>query len=255
MLSGVGLGRELWALAVNTTCYLKNKSPTSALVNRTPYEVWSGQKPSVAHLRVFGCEAFMHVPKEKRRKLDNKAEKCIFVGYKDGIKGYKLWNPITRKAVYSRDVVFREVKNTSRNEDESKGPEKVEFEIMDEGVDSVEEELIELEEEVDLQTPAVRRFDRERRPVDRYSPPDFCSAFVLFVVSDEPRSVKEAVNSEECKLWKNAMVEEMEALDKNEAWDLVELLDGRKPIGSKMGIQEEIKCSRKGREVQSLTGS
>jgi len=114
-------------------------------------------------------------------------------------------------------VVFREVKNTSRNEDESKGPEKAEFEIMDEGVDSVEEELIESEEEVDLQTPAVRRSNRERRPVDRYSPPDFRSAFVLFVVSDEPRSVKEAVNSEECKLWKNAMVEEMEALDKNEA--------------------------------------
>ena len=67
-----------------------------------------------------------------RSKLDNKVEKCIFIGYKDGIKGYKLWNPITRKAVYSRDVVFREVKNTSRNEDESKGPKKIEFEIMDE---------------------------------------------------------------------------------------------------------------------------
>ena len=78
----------------------------------------------VAHLKVFGCEAFVHVPKEKRRKLDNKAEKCIFVGYKDGIKGYKLWNPITRKVVYNRDVVFREVKNTSRNEDEPKGPDK-----------------------------------------------------------------------------------------------------------------------------------
>ena len=66
----------------------------------------------------------MHVPKEKMRNLDNKAKKCIFIGYKDGIKGYKLWNPVTRKVVYSRHVVFREVKNTSRNEDESKGPEK-----------------------------------------------------------------------------------------------------------------------------------
>ena len=60
----------------------------------------------------------MHVPKEKRIKLANKAKKCIIVSYKDGIKGYKLRNSITRKIVYSRDVVFREVKNTSRNEDE-----------------------------------------------------------------------------------------------------------------------------------------
>ena len=97
-------------------------------------------------------------------------------------------------------MVFREVKNTSKNEDESKGPEKAEFEIMDEGVDSVEEELIESEEEVDLQTLAMRRSDHERRPVDRYSPPNFHFAFVLSTVSDEPRSIKEAVNSEECKL-------------------------------------------------------
>ena len=52
----------------------------------------------------------------KRSKLDNKDEKCIFVSFKDAIKGYKIWNPVTMKIVYSRDVVFREVKNTSRNE-------------------------------------------------------------------------------------------------------------------------------------------
>ena len=75
MLSGAGLGQEFWALVVDTACYLKNRSPTSALVDKTPYEVWSGQKPFVAHLIFFGCEAFMHVPKEKRSKLDNKAEK------------------------------------------------------------------------------------------------------------------------------------------------------------------------------------
>ena len=68
MLSGVGLGQEFWALAVDTACYLKNRSPTSTLVDKTPYEVWSGQKPSIAHLRVFGCEAFMHVLKENKEQ-------------------------------------------------------------------------------------------------------------------------------------------------------------------------------------------
>ena len=116
---------------------------------------------------------------------------------------------------------------------------------MDEGVDSVEEELFESEEEVDLQTLALRRSDCERRPVERYSPLDFRPTFVLYVVSDEPRSVKEIVSSEECKLWKNAMVEEMEALDKNEAWDLVELPDGRKPIGSKWVFKKKLNATGK----------
>ena len=81
--------------------------------------------------------------------------------------------------------------------------------------------------------PTLRRFDRVRRPVERYSPSIFHSVSILYAINDEPRFVKEAVNSKEGKVWKKDTVEEMEPLDKNEAWDLVELLDGRKPIGSK----------------------
>ncbi|MBY3556030.1 DDE-type integrase/transposase/recombinase, partial [Modestobacter lapidis] len=108
MLSWAGLKSEFWAEAVATACYLKNRTPTSAVVDQTPFEVLHGRKPRMAHVRVFGCDAYMHVPKEKRTKLDLKSEKCKFVGYKDGVKGYKLWNPETQKIVYSRDVVFRE---------------------------------------------------------------------------------------------------------------------------------------------------
>ena len=123
MLSGAGLGQEFWAEAVSTTCYLVNRSPSSALDDTTPHEVWFGKKPSLQHLRVFGCDAYVHVPKENRSKLDKKenrskmdknAEKCIFIGYKDGVKGYKLWNPETKKTVYSWDAVFREVKDVSK---------------------------------------------------------------------------------------------------------------------------------------------
>ena len=72
-------------------------------------EVWSGKKPSIRHLRVFGCEAYAHVPKEKRSKLENKAVKCIFIGYSVGVKGYKLWDPVACKVLYSRNVIFREL--------------------------------------------------------------------------------------------------------------------------------------------------
>jgi hypothetical protein len=107
MLSGAELLQELWAEAVDTKKYMLSMSPSSVLVDMTPYEVWSGKKPSVSHLKVFGCDAFVHAPKLKRSKLDKKAIKCIFIGYKEGVKGYKLWDPASRKTMYSQDVVFR----------------------------------------------------------------------------------------------------------------------------------------------------
>jgi len=83
------------------------------LEDKTPQEVWSGKESFLSHLRVFVCDAYVHVPKEKRTKLDSKSKKCIFIGYKDGLKGYKLSNQITMKVVYNQDVVFREVKDAN----------------------------------------------------------------------------------------------------------------------------------------------
>jgi hypothetical protein len=72
MLSGAELGQELWAETVGTTCYLVNQSPSSVLDDKTPHEVWSGNKPSLQCLIVFGCDAYVHVPKENRSKMDKK---------------------------------------------------------------------------------------------------------------------------------------------------------------------------------------
>jgi hypothetical protein len=92
-------------------------SPSSTLVDMTPHEVWSGKNPLVAHLKVFGCDAFVHVPEEKRSTLDKKAVKCVFIGYKEGMKGCKLWNLSLRRMVYSRSVFFREVRGKSETEE------------------------------------------------------------------------------------------------------------------------------------------
>ena len=78
-----------------------NRSPASTLIDKNPQEVWIGKKPSIKHLKFFGCDAYVHVPKDKMSKLDNKAKNSIFIGYKDGMKGYNLWNPITKKTIYS----------------------------------------------------------------------------------------------------------------------------------------------------------
>jgi hypothetical protein len=60
------------------------------LVDKTPHEAWTSKTPSLKNLKVFDCNAYVHVPRENKSALDFRAKKCIFIGYKDGIKGYKL---------------------------------------------------------------------------------------------------------------------------------------------------------------------
>ena len=242
MLSGARLGQEFWEEVAETTCYLVNISPSAVLEDKTPQEVWTIKKPSLSHLRVFGCDSYVHVPKEKRTMLDSKSKKCIFIGYKDGLKGYKLWNPVTRKVVYSRDVVFKEVKDVIKHEFQPNEPEKIEFELEEEESDSTAEEELEDEEP---QTSGVIRSVRERKRPERYSPSAFYSIFALSITDDDPRTVKEAVDSKDGKLWKEAMVDEMASLHKNEAWDLVELSVGRKPIGNKWVFKKKTNAEGK----------
>lgn len=108
MLKGKNLHHSFWAEAVHTAVYVINRSPMKAVRNITPKEAWSGRKPQVKHLRVFGSVAYVHIPKEKRHKLEEKSLKCIFVGYNDVSKAYKLWDPEAKKVVISRDVIFEE---------------------------------------------------------------------------------------------------------------------------------------------------
>jgi hypothetical protein len=110
MLHTAQLSNMYWAEAVFTACYLQNCSYTSALDNTTPFELWTGIKPNISHLRIFGCKGFSHIPDEKCTKLEVKSTPCIFVGYGEplGIKGYRLYNPETHRIFSSRDVIFEE---------------------------------------------------------------------------------------------------------------------------------------------------
>eukprot|EP00253_Pinus_taeda_P005617 PITA_05617 len=127
---------------------------------------------------------------------------------------------------------FKEFKALVENQIEKKikEPKKIEFEIKEEESDPTAEEESEDEEP---QTLGVRRSVRERRQQERYSPSTFCSNFSLSITDYDPRTVKEAVDSKDGKLCKEAMVDEVTSFHKNEAWYLVELPAGRKPIGNK----------------------
>ncbi len=108
MLFHAKMPLHFWADAVNTAAYVRNRCPTSVLKGHTPYETWFKRKPKISHLKVFGCNAYVHIPKEKRQKLEPKSTKCIFIGYADPCKGYRMYDPSTKKVILSRDVKFCE---------------------------------------------------------------------------------------------------------------------------------------------------
>lgn len=108
MLSDARLGKEFWAEAVNTAVYLINRSPASGVNKKTPEELWTHKKPDLQNLRIFGCKAMVHVPKERRQKWDEKSKEMIFVGYCNDTKAYRVIDPDTHKICKSRDVVFIE---------------------------------------------------------------------------------------------------------------------------------------------------
>eukprot|EP00253_Pinus_taeda_P013152 PITA_13152 len=166
-------------------------------------------------------------------------ENCV---YGKQNRGYKIWKPLTRKVMYNRDVVFKEVNDVIKHEFQPKEPKKIEFDLKEEESDSTTEEESKDEEP---QTPGVRRSVRETRHPERYSPSALCSNFSLSITDDDPRTVKEAIDLEHGKLWKEAMVDEMASLHKNEAWHLVDLPAGRKPIGSKWVFKNKINVKGK----------
>lgn len=80
ILKNKKMPKEFWAEAVACAVYLINRCPTKGLKDRTPLEAWSGKKPDVSHLRIFGSIAYKHVPEQERSKLDDRSEKFVFIG-------------------------------------------------------------------------------------------------------------------------------------------------------------------------------
>ena len=117
MLIGSGLGNVFWGHAVLATAHIINGMPSRSRAGKSPFEIWTGTKRTISHLRVFGCTGYAHVPAETRRKLDRKSVSCVFIGYAEdqGTRVYKLYDQETRKILTSRDVVFDETaKKTTR---------------------------------------------------------------------------------------------------------------------------------------------
>ncbi|UYV66529.1 hypothetical protein LAZ67_4001965 [Cordylochernes scorpioides] len=218
MLHGRKMPLELWAEA------LLNRCTTKVLGNSTPYEIWYKRKPSILHLKTFGCNAYVHIPKDNRKKLDKKSIRTFFVGYTETNKNYRMWDPIARKIIISGDVIFTEA-NTSEN-------------IQD---NQQEQVTIYSEESVDSTNTSSKpeescRYPLRNRIREKEQSSTSCTraiSYACYVHDQEPLNYEDAIVGQNSKQWKLAMDDEFNSLMKNQTWTYVTLPSDRKAIACK----------------------
>jgi hypothetical protein len=210
------------------------------LKEMVPYEAWTGRKFNVGHLKVFGCGGYVHVPKTESKKLGDRGTLCIFVGYDEERKGYRLINPKSpHKVIVERSVIFDETLFPALNKDK----------VRDECLDGTPSDLV---VQLDEPTGAVfegerahvqgheveRRYPaRERKPRDF---PDFVARKAsLDHFGDDPETREEALSRGDEKLWERAMRDEIISLKDNDVWTLVPRPPGKKCGAIKVGFQNE----------------
>ena len=108
MMKAKGMPARFWGEAVTTAVFILNRAPTKALMGKTPFEAWYGCKPNVSFLQTFGCIGHVRKTKPNLTKLEDRSTPMVFLGYVEGTKAYRLYDPHGDKVTVSRDVVFNE---------------------------------------------------------------------------------------------------------------------------------------------------
>ncbi|KAJ4715440.1 Retrovirus-related Pol polyprotein from transposon TNT 1-94 [Melia azedarach] len=249
MLSNAELTRRFWAEAVSTACYLINRGPHTGINLKTPFEVWSGKPADYSNLRAFGCTVYYHV---NEGKLEPRAKKGVFVGYGDGVKGYRIWSPSEKRVILSRNVVFDEnsmfnpiVKSIVVLENGNVEKQVEQQVTLDESEPQHKDQHPQSESKPSGSSLPVASqhslaLNRSKRanygiPPKRYGFEDMV-AYALQVAeevdtdSNEPSTYKEVVTCTESTQWLAAMGDEMESLHKNQTWELTKRPRDRKII-------------------------
>ncbi|KAL8087732.1 hypothetical protein AgCh_037766 [Apium graveolens] len=206
MVKAKHLPRTFWAEPVQCAVYLLNRCPTKSVRNKTPNEAWSGSKPSVGHLRIFGCIAYAHIPDQKRKKLDDKGEKKVaglfFNGDDDDSDNQNIEDDRDDDQTpppSPNQQTLGSTPSTGGSSSSGGAPRKMR------SLDNIYEAT----------SPVQKSFD-----------------YSLFCLMAECNPVTFEEASEERK-WNKAMDEEIGAIKKNDTWELTDLLEGHKAIGVK----------------------
>lgn len=240
ILEESGVPKEFWGEVIRFVNYVMNRGTSTSLVGVTPAELWYGKKPDVSNLRVFGCIAYSHIPREFRSKFDSKTEKCVMMGYAE--TGYRLWSIKRRKMILSRDVEFDEgkfwfkslveIESESKNEyNELKEPEKVKVneELGEINVESLDKEIDEVDEGLDTDFgKRITKLPAKFTDYELYMAFDACS-----YVENVPSSFSELENRVDKSFWLKAIDRELQSIDENQTWNEVKKPEGEQILDTK----------------------
>jgi transposase InsO family protein len=110
LLKSMAMPAVFWGEAVRTAVHILNRAPTRSLAGKTPYEAWRGRKPNVSYLRTFGCVVHVKNVGPGITKLSDRSTPMVFIGYEEGSKAYRVYDPAAKKLRITRDVVFEETR-------------------------------------------------------------------------------------------------------------------------------------------------
>ncbi|KAJ9544763.1 hypothetical protein OSB04_024470 [Centaurea solstitialis] len=242
MMCHSSLPVSFWGHALETAAHILNRVPTKS-VEKTVYEIWTGKKPKLSFLKIWGCEVYVKQPTSE--KLKPKSDKCIFVGYPKTTVGYYFYNPTKNKVFVARNGEFLEDKFLStKNTKSDVELQEVEVNATLPIVEPVtQQEQVETQPEMieEVQTQDLHRSTRVRQEPDRY---------LGFPVSqnggdlNEPTSYGEAVLGSESEQWQEAMEVEMQSMYDNLVWELTDLPQHCKVVRRKWVFKKKTDMDR-----------
>ncbi|GKD45674.1 retrovirus-related pol polyprotein from transposon TNT 1-94, partial [Tanacetum coccineum] len=261
IMSARKVPKIFWPEAASWCVHVLNRSPTAALENSTPEEKWSGRKPSVSYFRIFGCLAHVHIPKEKRLKLDDRSLRCVLFGVSEESKAYRLYDLVNNKIVVSKEEASwnwaqesainpADLEWVDKDEQENNGDEPNSSVVINDpsneldGPANADGSLNRNESGPSNANPVTNDGNERRKRATR--PPTWMNDYVsgegirsdeehgeniaMFSSLSEPTSYYEATQ-EEC--WKRAMNQEIKSIERNNTWELCDLPPGATAIGVK----------------------
>ncbi|KAK2429298.1 putative mitochondrial protein [Trifolium repens] len=225
-----GAAPHWWGEILLTVCYVINRIPKTK--NKiSPFEILRKRQPKLSYFRTWGCLAYVRIPDPKRVKLASRAYECVFIGYALNSKAYKFFDLNAKIIIESNDAEFYENKFPfkSRNSGGTSGGSSGNttsnnIPLIRNSDENIESDVIE------------PRRGKRARIAKEYGP-----EYVAYTLEEDPSNLSEALSSLDADLWQEAINDEMDSLESNKTWHLVDLPPGCKPIGCKWILKKKLK--------------